>query len=165
MPTRPSGIYSKAIFLTLSLCLMLFFPIDLKAQEFLIEHSDCLVRVKPHKEDSRLDQIFKEQLLKKKFKVSPFISNERVLTGEMYADYIVTKGPEKLYKKCSVEVTIHTASGNRPSQSDKPVFKKKNSRSVPRITFSGSERCSKALKEAFIHMPKCRAIGFAGEKK
>ncbi len=160
MHTRPSSFYRKALLLIFS---SLFAQVLQSSDDFTIEHSDCLIRIE--KKNESLNQLFKEELLKKNFVVKPFIEGKRVLSGELYGQFTVTKGPEKLYKKCSVEVSLKRADGNRPVSSDRLIFKKTNYRSLPRVTFSGSERCSKAMKEAFIHMPKCVSIGFAGERK
>lgn len=162
MRTGPKNILRKALFIALSLAAL---STPLTAQDFTIESAQCLVRVAATPQHSGLNKIFKRELAKKDFDVKPFIDKEKIFEKELYAQFKVVKGPEKLYKKCGITISLHQAKGNRPRKSDKVLFKKTNERSVPRITFSGGERCQFAMKEAFIHMPKCVAMGFAGEKK
>lgn len=135
--------------------------------EFTFEHGDCKIRVKNY-EDSELEKLSsmaKEKLKGKNFEIQDFIENSRLLAGDLYFDLEVVRPKDHIYTACIVNIVLAKAKGNTPRKSDEILYKKSIRRRVPRITFSGSERCRMALQDAFVHIPYCRPIGYAGEKK
>jgi len=93
------------------------------------------------------------------------IENKRLLQNDLYLHISLSKSENKLYKDCNITMAIKQSKGNTPLESDKDLFKKSVNRSVPRVTFNGNERCRRAIKDAFVHIPVCKSIGYAGEKK
>ena len=140
------------------------------AQGFTFDHSDCVLRYKTY-EDSKDD--YKEELSKKalgllkerKYDLKKMLDNKRLLAGELYFTLNIERPKEKLYTNCIVKVAIKKAKGAIPSDRDQTIYKKSVDRRVPRVTFDGNERCDFALRDAFIHIPTCNKIGYAGEKK
>ncbi len=162
------------------LSLSLFFIINIintqiYAQEFILEHSDCKIRMKDqtavdsehkHKDEiSDLQDLISKELGKRNFTINPFIENKRILTGELYFEWKRDFSRESIYHSCIISVAIKKAKGQTPLKSDPTLYSKVVKRRVPRITLRGMERCKLALKESFIHIPTCKKIGFYGEKK
>ena len=127
------------------------------------EHPDCKVRLVPGG-DSYVDQVAREVLIKKKFVPQELIKGKAFIPGDTYYTYekILTG---KLFKTCTIRSYLKRASSRLPSKKDRLFYSKEVKRSLPRITLGGKERCRKALQETFIHIPRCKPIGFAGEKK
>jgi len=140
-------------------------PLAFSAGEFEFEHSDCTIRYVPLQSSEKLNSKAQNLLKEHDYKVKPLIDGKRLLVGEMYFTLEKELPKKKLYSACVITVKIKKAKGNQPRMSDKVHFAKTIKRTVPRITFKGSERCNFAIKEAFIHIPSCKVIGFAGEKR
>jgi hypothetical protein len=136
--------------------------ISVQAQ-YDFEHADCKIRYSNVKDNPSLTKVIVNVLKKKKFKPELMIENSAVIPGDTY--YTFDKTLEgKLYKTCTIHSFIKIASSRLPRASDKILYQREVKRSLPRITFSGGERCRKALQETFIHIPRCKPIGFAGER-
>ena len=131
--------------------------------QYNFEHADCKIGfVKGTKK--YLNKVAKETLIGRSFKPQKLLENRILLPDDLYYTYEVIFG-DTLYKSCTIRSFIKIASSRTPQDKDRIVFKKEIKRTLPRVTFSGSERCKKAIKETFIHIPNCKAIGFASEKK
>ena len=148
---------------------------NLKAQYFTIEHPDCRVRIKQfNKDNDFLKDIFFEKLKERNFKPDYLVENKRLIIGEMYLTLsistpkevqrkqkvdgkLVNKTINPLYPPCVISLELKKAKGNIVRKSDKTLFTKTIERGFPRITFKGNERCTRALKEAFVHIPKCKS--------
>lgn len=129
---------------------------------FDFEHPDCKIRFQKG-EDHSLNKAAVEKLRARNFIPEQMHENRVLLPGDIY--YTYEKRLEgKLYKACIIRSYIRKAKSRLPQESDRILFKKEIKRSLPRVTFKGSERCLKAIQETFIHIPRCKAIGFAGEK-
>lgn len=131
--------------------------------DYNFEHADCKIGFIEGTE-KYLNKVAKETLISRSFKPQKLVENRILLPDDLYYTYEVIKG-DSLYKSCTIKSYIKIASSRTPQERDTVVFKKEIKRTLPRITFTGSERCTKALKETFIHIPNCKAIGFAREKK
>ncbi len=145
---------------TLLTTLICVFLTPLHAQSFTFEHRDCQIRVKEEgsdKEMTHLLSLAKNLLEQRNYNVLPFMDNKRVLPGELYFTLKVTRSKESIYKPCFVSFDVKLSTGNLPKEADKKLFSKEIKRSLPRITFSGSERCRMALEDSFIHVPTCVA--------
>lgn len=140
-------------------------PLAYGAGGFELEHSDCNIRYVPMNESEKLNSKAQSLLKEHNYKVRPLIDGKRLLVGEMYFTLDRKLPKKKIYSACIITVKIKKAEGNSPRESDKVLLEKTIKRTVPRITFKGSERCNFAIKEAFIHIPSCKVIGFAGEKR
>ena len=136
------------------------------AQEFTFEHSDCVLRYQSYTgEREELRKQANGLLKERKYVTKQMLDNKRLLAGELYFSLDIERPKKKVYTSCVVKVSIKKAKGAIPSDRDQVIYAKSIDRRVPRITLAGKERCKLALKDAFVHIPTCRKIGFAGEKK
>lgn len=139
--------------------LMIFMPIQ--AQVFY--HPTCQVKIYPEKQQSEWERgfydEFKSQIKKRKYYPQKMV-NSRTYPGELLISYQIINSKEKsktkLYRDCTVKVQFKKVKGVKPSREDELLIEKSITRRVPRITLGGKERCSKALKEVFIHIPFCK---------
>ena len=131
--------------------------------QYDFEHADCKIGFVKGSE-KYLNDVGISTLKSRSFKPQKLVENRILLPGDLYYIYEVTLG-DSLYKSCTINSFIKIADSRTPQEKDRVVFKKEIKRTLPRITFSGSERCKKALKETFIHIPNCKVVGFASEKK
>lgn len=130
-------------------------------QAFVFEHPDCQVRIKKRLQDeSYLEKRLQELLISRQFDVKYLIENKKLPAGDMYATLKVETPSGKLWKDCVVTVSLKRAKGQVASKSDPVLYTKEIKRALPRITFSGKERCKRALQDAFIHIPYCKKIGY-----
>ncbi len=161
MPTRLSAI---------SVALMTLFFLALislaKAQnQYIYEHANCQVRIKKDSsESSYLSREMAELLKSRQYKVNFLIDNKKILPGELYALLKVTHPKGKLWRDCIVDMKLKQAKGRILSPKDTILFQKQIRRRVPRVTFGGKERCIRALKETFIHIPYCQSVGYMKTK-
>ncbi|MCF8060303.1 MAG: hypothetical protein K9K67_13460 [Bacteriovoracaceae bacterium] len=161
MQRRHQNYIKQTLFALLTLLV-----VTTSAQEFIFEHSDCVIRFKEY--DNGEEKLLKKAIsLLKERSYSPqqMIENKRVLPGELYFDLEVTRPRKNIFTACVVNVAIRKAKASLPTPRDETIFRKSIKRRVPRITLSGGERCNLGLKDAFVHIPHCKNIGYAGEKK
>lgn len=136
------------------------------AQSFIFEHANCYVKIQKQKEDNKkLEELLKKLLTNKGYKVSYLIENKKLLPKDLYMEMEITTPSGKLFKDCIVKVSLKVAKNRRISNGDKILFEREGKRQLPRVTFSGGERCRRALKDNFIHIPYCKDIGYLKEKK
>lgn len=131
--------------------------------QYDFEHADCKIGFVQGSE-KYLNTVAKETLISRSFKPQKLLENRILLPDDIYYTYEVIAG-DTLFKSCTIRSYIKVASSRTPQKNDRIIFKKEIKRTLPRVTFSGSERCKKALKETFIHIPSCKVVGFAREKK
>ena len=127
------------------------------------EHPDCKIRFIKGKNEI-LNKVANEVLKKHSFVPQDLVDNRIMIPGDLYFLYTVDYG-DKMYKSCTINSLIKVAKARTAQADDRILYKKEIKRTLPRITFKGIERCKKALRETFIHIPSCKPIGFAGEKK
>lgn len=133
--------------------------VSLKAQSFSFDHPNCQVRLKSFPKDQQyLRSTLSEELSKRNFESLPMKDDKRVLPGDMYFNLEVVKLPSKLYHPCLVKIKFKVAKNRNPSASDKTIFQKEIKRTFPRVTLNGKERCKKALKDSFVHIPYCKKL-------
>lgn len=130
---------------------------------FDFEHADCKIRFKKG-EESHLNKAAVAQLRKRQYIPEEMHDNRVLLPGDLYY-YFEKRLEGGLYKRCIIRSYIKKAKSRLPQKNDPVIFKKEIKRSLPRVTFSGKERCLKAIKETFIHIPRCKKVGFAGEDR
>lgn len=137
--------------------LVLFFVISLNfygsEDYFSFTHQNCFLRF-----DDQSD--YKEQikgLLKTRgFRLKKYLPKSRVHEKDMYFLSTIALSDKKLYKDCTAIVQIKVSKKQRPNKSDKVVAKGEVKRSLPRVTFKGKERCTRAIRDAFVHIPTCK---------
>jgi len=129
---------------------------DEKPVYFKLNHQNCiLVSDKVETEDKKFNKSFIDTLEKKNYKL---MYTSKVNKGSLYLK-LKRERHSGLYKDCSVSLTLKQAKDNYKSKSDKTLHQKTVRRKYPRITRTGNERCRRALKEAFIHIPTCTIPG------
>jgi hypothetical protein len=126
---------------------------DDKSVFFKIKHQNCiLVTKKVETDDRKFDKLFVKELEKRKYKI---MHTAKVNPGTLYLEMSRDHHGHGLYKDCSVELVLKQAKENYKSKRDETLHRKKVRRKYPRITRQGNERCTRALKDAFIHIPNC----------
>lgn len=131
----------------------LFFSTSLSAQYFEMKHIDCKIRY--NKIDDFLSRKAYGLLLDKGYKVQSFVNGNKMNVGDIYFKLDYLRDPAKMWKDCVIKVAIKKAINQKEYSRDKTLFEKSIRRSLPRHTFSGNERCTRGLKDAFVHIPKC----------
>jgi hypothetical protein len=140
------------------LILLLIMPISLMAQEpkYSFKHLDCNIRYS--KSDDFMNKLAHKKLSDKAFVVKDYVDGDRMNVGDLYFHLEYLRDPSKLWKDCIVKVAIKKASGQKALPKDKSLYSRSVKRSLPRLTFDGNERCTRALKDAFIHIPYCQTM-------
>lgn len=138
--------------------------INVDAQQFEFEHSSCHIYVldNNHKEIQKLSA---DLLKEKRYIIKQMSDNKRILPGELYLEIISSKEKKRIFPACIIETKLKISKGSRVSTQDTVLYSKKVKRSVPRVTQKGIERCTRALRDTFVHIPYCKSIGYAGERK
>lgn len=151
-------------------------------ESFYTNHPTCQVRVQNLKNIPEfLTKEYFRLMSDKNWKATPLTKRGKLLEGDTYFVLdrkILDKRPiyktktvngklqryqdgvaSLLYKDCEIRIEIRRAKLNRISSTDKVFFKGFGKRSEPRVTFEGNERCVRALKESFMHIPHCKVQG------
>tara|TARA_Y100000590_G_scaffold263893_1_gene296386 strand:- start:243854 stop:244309 length:456 start_codon:yes stop_codon:yes gene_type:complete len=123
---------------------------------FSFKHLDCKIRLNKTKEF--LNKEAHKKLKDKGFRPMPFVESNKMNVGDLYFELEVFKDPKKLWKDCIVTAAVKKAKNQRASSNDKELYKKAVKRALPRHTFDGNERCKRALKDVFIHIPYCQTM-------
>ena len=139
------------------LIFLLLAPLKIVAQKtedyFNIKHPTCTLRI--DKKDLEFSKEWFEGLEKKGFKIKPYLENNRLYPQDLYAKMYTKRLKGKIYKDCLANVEILLANRDKPTSKDKVLASRKSKRSLPRITFNGNERCTRAIKDALVHIPNC----------
>jgi hypothetical protein len=107
------------------------------------------------KDDSAFESTLISKLKERGYKPQ-FLGPEKIIIpGNLHLTAKKTRVKGKLWKDCLVKIEIRMAKTNRALSSDKVLFTKETKRSLPRHTFKGNERCTRAIKDAFVHIPYC----------
>ncbi len=138
------------------LLVFLFICTNAYSQAFSFKHIDCKIRF--NKTDKLLNEQAHQRLKDKGFKTMPFVDQNKMNVGDLYFELEVFKDPKKLWKDCIVTAAVKKAKSQRPNSKDKNLYKKSVKRALPRHTFDGNERCKRALKDTFIHIPYCQTM-------
>lgn len=129
---------------------------DKQEPAYSFHHPDCKVKVLLQNSAMFLKDTINEMCSKRRFKMSLMKNEKDIYKGEMYLKVDYLRIDKKLYDHCEVNVKLLLAKEDRYTSSrDTLLYDHKNTRSLPRVTFKGNERCKRALKDAFIHIPTC----------
>ena len=140
--------------LSFSSLLLFFSATNAQEAEFLFKHPTCEVKIT--NQDDRLQALFISKLKERGYQ-AVLLSNERPLfEGDLYGSFKREHLDGKIFKECKVEITIKQALRNLGGVNDQDIFTHSTVRALPRITFKGHERCSRALKDVFVHLPPCQ---------
>jgi len=122
---------------------------------FYVKKANCELRLSPlGKNEVQFKGHIKKLLSKKGYTVKDFIENKRVLPGEDYIEFKISKSDD-FWKKCISLFKYKTSEFNKPSIKDKIKYMHQTTRSLPRITPSGNERCTRSIKDLLVHLPQC----------
>ena len=123
---------------------------------FSFPHPYCKVKHLPTQQGEFLYSTLNEMSKKRRLKLIRMKDKRDIYKGEMYFRFKIARIKKKLYDHCQVDLELVLASEDRYTSSrDQILYSKKSKRSLPRITLKGNERCHRALKDAFIHIPTC----------
>ncbi len=144
------------------LLITLLFLGNLKAETinpFNFEHINCKVKSPNFFENdfNYLKKIFEEKTSERKLKLSYYSKSKEIFKRDLYFDIKVESlKDESVYAPCEVTLTLKEAATQQGlSKNDRILYRGQTKRTVPRVTFKGKERCTRALKEAFISIPYC----------
>ena len=148
------------------LVIFILMSFGLNAQEYVFEHANCKIKIqKQEKIYQSVEKLLKSLLTKKGYEVTYLVDNRKILPKDLYMTMTIDTPSGKLFKDCIVTIKMKVAKNRRISAADNVLFEREGKRHVPRITFKGLERCRRALKDDFIHIPYCKEIGYAGERR
>lgn len=145
----------------ISLILVFFYAGLVMAEDspiyFQIKHQNCILITEPAKtNDKKFNKLFDDALKDRHYKV---MNTSKVNPGSLYLLWDRQRHGHGLYKDCSVNLVLKQAKENYKSKSDETLHEKNVRRKYPRISREGDERCRRALKEAFVHIPTCSIPG------
>lgn len=135
------------------LTILFLLSISLNLSAFEMKHLDCRIRF--NKGNDFLIRQAHELLSDKGYQVHPFVNENKMNVGDLYFSLTYKRDPSKMWKDCVVKVSVKKAINQRAYSKDKTLYEKSVRRALPRHTFSGNERCTRGLKDAFVHIPKC----------
>lgn len=125
--------------------------------DFSFNHPNCKVKAFLPDNARFLNSTLKQMTEKRKMILTIMKSKKDIYKGEMYFQVNFARIKQKIYDKCLVDIKLYLSKEDRyTSKSDILLYERKSTRSLPRITLKGNERCTRALKDAFIHIPTCR---------
>ena len=139
--------------------LQLFLTFFLSSQvieAYSIKHPTCQINL--NYRDHKMVPEFKQQIEKKGYKILK--KKTEHVPGILYGKIEIKNDKiEKgmLYKDCIAGISIKKAKENYPSDKDEIITNNQVVRKFPRVTFKGHERCSRAIKDVLIHLPKCES--------
>lgn len=122
-------------------------------EAFSFKHPNCETRV-PKKEHF-LQELFLETLKERGYKPKLITPNEPLRPGDIYMSYRQTHPDGLIFKSCLVQLSLKRAKVKDGSKNDEVLYEHQVLRELPRVTFKGKERCRRALKDSFVHIPYC----------
>jgi hypothetical protein len=120
---------------------------------FSFKHPDCQTRVP--KKDHFLQELFLETLEGRGYSPQEITKSDPLRKGEIYMSYQQTHPAGIIFKSCLVQLSLKVAKINGGSENDDVLYEHQVLRELPRVTFKGKERCRRALKDSFVHIPYC----------
>lgn len=126
----------------------------LKANSFEVRDPRCQIKVQ--QENDRLFALFLELLEEKGYRPSLISTDNPLYEGEMIASFEKEHLPGKIFKDCQIRVFIRRHQQNTGvTDPENLIVDHTSVRSLPRITFRGHERCTRGMRDAFVHVPPC----------
>jgi len=144
----------KNLFLLLAL-FFIYISTSKAAQYYTFKDPSCKAYIDSKKiKQYEIVSVFSDQLKEKKIFAESFPGNKKIVKGDLYFE-LLKESEGIIWKDCIITLALKRSEGNFPSAEDKVLYETKNKRQFPRITFGGKERCERALKDAFVHIPTC----------
>ncbi len=135
-------------------------------QFFTMAHSTCETHIFYQfdgfndRDQENMKQRVQSSLEQKGFKINVHESTDnraqRVLSEELYFEVKMSR-EGWLYKNCLLDMKLKEARSSGRTRQDRVLHKAEINRQFPRVTFKGNERCVRAISDALIHIPVCRA--------
>ena len=122
---------------------------------YTYEHPSCNVSIHDNFEKASFKELVVSLLKDRSYNVKFLKKRNVILAGDLHLLVKKNRLKAKFWKDCVVESKLFFATESRASLKDDVIFKKKIKRQFPRLTPSGEERCERALKDSFIHIPHC----------
>lgn len=140
-----------------ALLAFVFIPLlTVSAQEFSFKHPTCKAYyVESPDHFQKFSKLALEKMKERKFDLTILKKNIRLSKGDLYFSILESRPSKGLYKDCTVDVSLRESKGNHMGKKDKALYGKIVKRKYPRVTRKGKERCLRALKDAFVHIPTC----------
>lgn len=143
------------IFSFFALLIMIDSNADQYTPTYTYEHPTCNVSLHNNFENDDFKELALSLLKTRSYNVKFLKKRNVILSGDLHLLISKNKLKGKFWKDCVVEAKLLFSKESRASLKDDVLFKKKVKRQYPRVTLSGNERCERALKDAFIHIPHC----------
>jgi hypothetical protein len=139
----------------LILFLFCLFPMQSQAtEEFVLNDVNCQVKI--NTVHDRLFDLFQELLKQKGYEPIVLTAGQSINRGELTARFEKKHLDGKWYKDCQINLKLMRLTSHQSEHEAEMVVDHTTVRSLPRITFKGHERCSRGLRDAFIHLPPCK---------
>lgn len=138
---------------------LFFFSTNLLAQVQItqIPHLNCRVRILSEqvKTHTQLMELILEQL--KTYKYLPYIASKHspIIPGNLYFDFKKNMLGTGVFPPCWVAVKILKSKEKTVSKGDEVLYENSFKRKHPRSTFSGDERCRRAIRDVMERFPVC----------
>lgn len=123
------------------------------AQDFSIKDVNCQVKINPM--NDRLFDDFQSQLKEKGYEPVVMTEGQTINRGELTARFEKVHLDGKLYKDCQITLKVLRLTSHQSEFEADVIVDHTTTRTLPRITFKGHERCSRGLRDAFLHLPAC----------
>ncbi len=103
-----------------------------------------------------LFEALKTYLANKDFQTFTIDQQDRITIGTLHLNFKKMMTGDRLYPQCEIMIDIKKGEHTHPSKNDKTIFELNAKRSFPRLTFEGTYRCKKAIRDALFSLPYCR---------
>lgn len=135
--------------------LLLFFVSSIKAQEaFVFKHGDCETRVRPKEHFLFAD--FISAMKARGYEPKEITKAAPLFEGEIYFEYEENRPKDKIFRDCVIKLSLKKAMRTGGGAQDETLYEHQIRRALPRFSFSGKERCRRAIKDVFVHIPFCQ---------
>jgi hypothetical protein len=124
-----------------------------KADEFLVRDRTCTVRY--HSNNDRLQPAFLKYLEQKNYRPKVITPESPAYDGELMAGFDKEHLSGKVFRDCKIELKLWRHGEKGSDGLSRMILNHRTVRQLPRITFKGHERCSRGLRDAFLHLPPC----------
>ncbi len=123
----------------------------INTEDFSFSHPTCLIRFDKTQEFAGK---LASNLTNKGFKLHDFIDKDKLNSEDLYLSLSIER-EGLFFKDCKLHLRIMQANSAKRISSDKILLESKTIRAIPRVTFSGDERCTRGIDDLFVDIPKC----------
>lgn len=127
--------------------------VQINENDYSFNHPTCLLRFDSAQDFS--DKL-KENLVKRGFKLHDFIEDNKLNPEDLYLSLSIER-EGIFFKDCKLHLKINQAVSSKRLSSDKTIIQSQTTRTYPRVTFDGDERCTRGIDDLFVNVPKCES--------